>query len=363
MLKQLDVLIGFVTVLTIVSLLITVINQMIVSGLQLRGKSLLDALETMFKTIQPGLGDNARALAEAVLRHPAISDSARGGESRALASAIRPQELIDMLEKVGEAKPKDCPWIGNRSFQLAAKAGRGPGKIHIDELAEAARDLVAVLKKPAQALAPVNEVITEISAAIPARLVNRKELLEKVKTLETSVVSSAETSVRTAEKWLATVEDRAREWFATNAQKWNVAIAIFLAFVLQLDAIKLYRSLQDDTFRSATVAASANVEKKAAELLAATATSTDSTQAAAALEKARQDKKAIVDFASAAGFQLIPESYTWGWEHLLGMAIFAALLSMGAPYWFNLLKTLTNFRPALAQQIDKEKEQKTGVKT
>jgi hypothetical protein len=31
----------------------------------------------------------------------------------------------------------------------------------------------------------------------------------------------------------------------------------------------------------------------------------------------------------------------------------AALLSLGAPFWFNLLKALTNLRPALAQQVDK----------
>jgi hypothetical protein len=54
-------------VMSIVSMLIMVINQMILSGLQLRGKQLMDALEAMFRTLKPELGEKAKALAEAVL--------------------------------------------------------------------------------------------------------------------------------------------------------------------------------------------------------------------------------------------------------------------------------------------------------
>jgi hypothetical protein len=36
------------------------------------------------------------------------------------------------------------------------------------------------------------------------------------------------------------------------------------------------------------------------------------------------------------------------WSHFWGMATSAALLSLGAPFWFNLLKTLSNLRPILA---------------
>jgi hypothetical protein len=40
--------------------------------------------------------------------------------------------------------------------------------------------------------------------------------------------------------------------------------------------------------------------------------------------------------------------------HIFGILLFAALLTLGAPYWYNLLKNLTSLRPAVAKLTDKE---------
>ncbi|MBL9180982.1 MAG: hypothetical protein JNN17_02490 [Verrucomicrobiaceae bacterium] len=83
---------------------------------------------------------------------------------------------------------------------------------------------------------------------------------------------------------------------------------------------------------------------------------------------------------SVAGFEIIPKD-GWRWtepdkqpeciwwkpqtwalslylaqncNHIPGMLIFAALLGLGAPFWFNLLKNLSNLRPALAKLLDTE---------
>src|SRR5258708_7841846 len=117
MLKQLDILIGFVTVMSIVSLLITVITQLISSKWDLRGKNLLWALEAMFLTLKPDLktGDKnkAFALADAILRHPAISDSIQSDGGRTLASAIRPAELLSIIEKIATDSKGQAALIGN----------------------------------------------------------------------------------------------------------------------------------------------------------------------------------------------------------------------------------------------------------
>jgi hypothetical protein len=44
-------------------------------------------------------------------------------------------------------------------------------------------------------------------------------------------------------------------------------------------------------------------------------------------------------------------------RHFFGMIAAAMLLALGAPFWFNLLKSLTNLRSSVAEQMDKEKEQ------
>ena len=88
-------------------------------------------------------------------------------------------------------------------------------------------------------------------------------------------------------------------------------------------------------------------------------------------------EKINADFKKT-GIELLPEPYPplfvdkwppspwwkifsgqWSWppRHLLGILISAALLSLGAPFWFNSLKTLTNLRPALAGEVEKRPTQ------
>jgi hypothetical protein len=40
--------------------------------------------------------------------------------------------------------------------------------------------------------------------------------------------------------------------------------------------------------------------------------------------------------------------------HLWGILASALLLSLGAPFWFNMLKTLSNLRPVLANKEQQE---------
>jgi hypothetical protein len=75
----------------------------------------------------------------------------------------------------------------------------------------------------------------------------------------------------------------------------------------------------------------------------------------------------INDQLSSTGIELLPAPYPKSFReligtrrHFFGLLASAALLSLGAPFWFNSLKTLTNLRPALAQQVDKSP--KAGVK-
>jgi hypothetical protein len=76
MLTQLDTVIGFAVVMSVVSILIMVATQIFSALLGLRGKNLGDALETMFHQVAPGT-DKAGCLhlINTVLTDPAISDS------------------------------------------------------------------------------------------------------------------------------------------------------------------------------------------------------------------------------------------------------------------------------------------------
>jgi hypothetical protein len=81
------------------------------------------------------------------------------------------------------------------------------------------------------------------------------------------------------------------------------------------------------------------------------------------------------DTLDEAGFDIVPHPFFGRWDkdptptwaralslprpiavylaHLVGIFATAGLLSLGAPFWFNLLKNLTSLRPALATLIEK----------
>jgi hypothetical protein len=82
-------------------------------------------------------------------------------------------------------------------------------------------------------------------------------------------------------------------------------------------------------------------------------------------EKINNDfKKTGIDLLPQPYPHIVAKDWTWSrfwrlsgeWSslmrRLLGILLSAALLSLGAPFWFNTLKSLTDLRPKLAQQID-----------
>jgi len=86
--------------------------------------------------------------------------------------------------------------------------------------------------------------------------------------------------------------------------------------------------------------------------------------------RARDEFANVTDAFSKTRFQLMPDPYPglkeWilPWQHLLGILASAALLSLGAPFWFNTLKSLATLRPILANEVDKDPKQlpeKTGA--
>src|SRR6185436_16874922 len=93
-----------------------------------------------------------------------------------------------------------------------------------------------------------------------------------------------------------------------------------------------------------------------------------------AAQKLGDIKKGLDD----AGFQLVPpdlgryypaSAFTndllpWNAPgHFLGVTLTAALLSLGSPFWFNLLKSLVNLRSTVAQVEETERMQRQQAAT
>ncbi len=80
------------------------------------------------------------------------------------------------------------------------------------------------------------------------------------------------------------------------------------------------------------------------------------------LEDRRQLFGDLVGELEKAGFEVIPRPLFGRWKdeppgavytHLFGMLMTTGLLTLGAPFWFNLLKNMMSLRPAVARLIER----------
>lgn len=80
-------------------------------------------------------------------------------------------------------------------------------------------------------------------------------------------------------------------------------------------------------------------------------------------DKLLDQSKSVKNILGNAGYQLIPSPYPRPWyrftsREFWGTLASAGFLSLGAPFWFNALKTLSSLRPVVATKEQNEKEQK-----
>lgn len=307
MLDQFDTLIGFAVVMLGASLLITILVQMVSALLGLRGTNLLWGIEVLLKTADSKLpAGNVKTIAESVLTDPIISNS-RFSQVRALplvgqltrrwkfASAIRFEELTKLLKKLAEE---------NR---------------------------------------------------IPSATAIAQLLQSKAADLQT---------------WFNAAMDRTAQRFITHTRLWTVIFAFLLAFVAHLDSFHLYNQISSKPELRARLGVLVEDMKKIAEKTTA-AVPAGTAQPTADEIKTRtkelsEDLQAIRNTLDSTQLRLIPDPYPGFWtfpgeygtpgKHFLGMLVSALLLSLGAPFWYNILKALTNLRPLLAQKEEAEKK-------
>ncbi len=395
-LDHLDTIISFVAIITGVSLLVTTLTQATSAALGLRGTNLRWGIETLLKHADPNLADQARTIADKVLQHGLISDSSVSGGTSTLtarwrlASGIRQDELVAILHS------------------LADTAAAAPDGAKPEPWAVALQDSLDVIDKAEAervlALAPVIRKALADDAATAEEIVSR-------------LSTSAEALTGQIEQWFDSVMDRVSQRFTLHARIWTGVFAAVLAFGLHLDAFRLFTQLSGDSDLRARVLASADTLLKKADDIQGSPTAAPASAyldamrvllatyptelkglptptgfkndasardwLSAALKSANIEPadpwlnrfEELVPRATLQGaanelnaaihdklaFGLVPDPFppidtywTPTWMHFWGTLASAALLSLGAPFWFNILKDLTNLRPVIAKKQDQE---------
>jgi hypothetical protein len=313
MLKTLDVAIGFAFVMLVASTAVTVLTQTVVNALQLRGWTLRDGLARLLRQADGALPEaGARDLAEAVLRHPLLS-----GVNGRRAAVVGREELVPVLLHL--ARP-----IGAGE---ADSAGR-----------QAARALVArtPLHDPGDALRDIRHLELRIEAADPG-------MARHVRTAQAVITATASDLTAVLFSWFDQTMDRVRDRFVSHTRWITVGGALVVTLALPLDSIGLVDRLSAD-----------------AELRRALVT--QATQKAGAAEPpVVTDEERGALFASLGAAPFSPEWYaSWRAARGSGLLLSWVFLSLGAPFWFEMLKNLTRLRPLLAKRDEEERQERSS---
>jgi hypothetical protein len=233
------------------------------------------------------------------------------------------------------------------------------------------------------------------------------------------VTEKAQQSVGKLEAWFNTTMDRVSQRFAVQVRLWTVVFAFAIAFGAHLDSLNLLDQLWTNPgIRTALVDMRESMLKEANAVLppagsaptsevpvsptilnealdklkesnqfpATTGKIPDSiTTVSDAIAWLKQQPGAPADFDMAyrkstisvlqvhavginqelvkAGIQLVPSPYPGVFHYptprnFLGILGAAALLSLGAPFWYNTLKNLSNLRTVVANKQDQEQSAK-----
>jgi hypothetical protein len=360
MLKSLDVLIGISLVMLIVSMVVTLLTQFVTTAVNSHGRNLKIGLRELISHLDPGLqGAVAGSVADAVLKHPLI-----GGKpiipffKTRLGTIIHRDELTRILLELASADPWDK--AEEKAHVALKKALEKSGIENVDNTLENIRTVALSLEESNPELA------SNVRADMAILQVAKNSFVGKIN------------------GWFDQTIDRVSERFTTSARAITFACGLILALALQLDTVNLLNTLwTNDAIRqqlvseaadaiakqqAATPNASPDEELKqiqglATEGLIVLPWGAPAPPAGAAQQETHLNISLIDELLTPIGAAFSAWSRQFNAAKLPGILLSAFLLSLGAPFWYNSLKTLLRMRSAIADKDDAQRvaRQSEGV--
>jgi hypothetical protein len=308
MLRSLDTLIGFVTVLLVLSLAVTMLTQIVANLLRLRSRHLRDGVLDVFRQLGWGfVGDRAEILARKVVRSK---------------DAITREDLIETLLVLAQKNPELKEKITSLTPGFDPQALLAHVRRTALELSVERPDLAAaVVRSAAFARSPLAGLASEVFGVFDSTM------------------------------------DRVSAKFTAQSRKLVAIIGIAVALALPLDTFDLLKRLaRSDSAREQAVAL--------AQTFAENRSNIDPTPA----DPTPRDVRLAVAKLQAAEVIVVPSSRAewlarWQQVNWAGVAVSALLLTLGGPFWFTVLKDLLRLRSAAASQESQDRAQRQAALT
>ncbi|WAS92600.1 hypothetical protein [Nannocystis punicea] len=330
----LDIAIGLIFVFLATSLAITAGNELLASLFKWRAKDLAAGLRLLVGK-EDGAGQASQPdITRALYQHPLLrglhGDAATGGDSKA-PSYIPPRMFAMAL------------------LDIALRPADGTGQLVAGNIAE----MRAQIETKRGELG--NRVTDTLLTFVNHVEVDARAGVDKLGRLQ-----------RDVEAWFNAGMGRVSEVYRRRAQLWSSLLAIFFVAALNLDAIRITRSLANDPVLRASLIAQATEavkqEDPSARLTqAATPPAEDPNKAlptppaetapsatAGALRQLQTDISTINQLGIPVGWEdNPPQPGVWWWVNkVLGLLLTGLAASLGAPFWFDVLKKVSSLRAA-----------------
>jgi hypothetical protein len=293
-----DVAIVLVSVYVGLSVLASWVQEQIASLTHLRG-------EQLYRGVLSLLANSTKA-AEAIYSHPLITASVDKDEKN-----LRPSYL--------EA----------RNFSLALWQGVHQGLSQPPT--GAAANLIAA---PATLFAQLGTTVSDLPD-------DAKELKKTLAALINSASGDYNRLLAVTDDWFNAQMDRVSGWYKRTTQWWLVGIGAVIVIAGGVDSIDIAKQAYSSP--AATAAFAKAIAQSVAAQPSGKPTQDSMTSVASEVSNAFANEPTVKVFWSA---ETAPKT-AGGWiEKAFGLLFTVAAVSLGAPFWFDILKSLVNVRMA-----------------
>lgn len=397
--KSIDTLIGVSLVMLIMSMVVTMLTQVITSSLNLRGICLRHGIKNLLSLLDEGLtAVDAKRIADHILRDSLVAEAGLVGKR--LAEVVHREELTKLLLEFANIPPAAPPpadaaplahgapsssWLGRIQASLAAISHTAPRdrSSPIDTLRQRLKESLRKngVDDPGGTLSRIRTTALELEKSTPELANNARVNLAILRQASSDFVGKVNA-------WFDQTIDRVSGLFTLYARVITFVIAAMVAVVLQLDMVSLINRLStDDALRKEVVQQALAFENvppanptmmdwlglshtmnASAKILNTTA-SEKPTPPSDPVEENRVYKTGLRYLTSANLIEMPSSVGAWkkGWRdefgeiqlsRIIGIVISAALMSLGAPFWYGALRDLIRLRSLVATKDDDQRKQR-----
>ncbi|MGJ0484864.1 MAG: hypothetical protein ACR65R_10055 [Methylomicrobium sp.] len=325
MLVSIDILLGLSEVMLLTSMVVTVLAHFVTNALNSRGRHLLYGLAHLLQQVDPDIQEEtARHIAGTLLMHPMIRDG-----MRRYGSTIHREEFTRLLMDLAS---------GNAPKEILERLG-----------SETQKRLIALLEK--------NGVTDPKTVLENARLlalqleIDKPELAANIRHSMALLQVAKGPLIAKINAWFDQTIDRVGGRFTVSTRIITVACSLVVACAIQLDTIQLINRFSIDTeLRNSLVQQAVEMGERMENT-------------PATLNQLSGQNKEDIKQLLQLGIITVPktlEEWQQNWDSVspLGIAFTAMLLSLGAPFWYNVLKNLLKLRSNLARQDDLQRKER-----